>query len=62
MIIRPPSIEADSQLQNRLCRRGLWASVARQIQLGRYSVLGLKVLSANHSKIEGLERNERPAV
>jgi hypothetical protein len=45
MIIRPPAIEADSQLQNRLCRRGLRASLARQIQLGRYSVLGLKVLS-----------------
>ena len=43
MIIHPPAIEADSQLQKQLCRWGLRASVAQQVQSGRYSVLGLKI-------------------
>jgi hypothetical protein len=46
MIIRPPALEPNSQLQNRLCRWGLRASVARQVQSGRYSVLGLKILAS----------------
>jgi hypothetical protein len=45
MIIRPPAVEPDSQLQYRLCRRGVRASLDREIQLGRYFTLGLKVLS-----------------
>ena len=46
MIIRPPAIEADFQLQKQLCRQGLRESVGRRVHLGRYSVLGLKILSS----------------
>ena len=46
MIIHPPATEADSQLQIRLCRWGLRESVVRTVHLGRYSVLGLKILSS----------------
>jgi hypothetical protein len=46
MIIRPPATEADFQLQKRLCRWVLRASVVRRVHLGRYSVLGLKILSS----------------
>jgi hypothetical protein len=45
MIIHPPAIEADSQLQKRLCRRGLRASLAHTVHLEGYLALGLKVLS-----------------
>lgn len=44
MIIRPPATEADSQLQKQLCRRGLRASLVREVQLSWYPKLGLKVL------------------
>ena len=44
MIIRPPATEADSQLQKQLCRRGLRASLVREVQLRWYLALGLKVL------------------
>jgi hypothetical protein len=59
MIIRPPAIEADSQLQKRLCRQGLRASVARTIHSEGYLALGLKILSSNYSNSEGFERIER---
>jgi hypothetical protein len=49
MIIRPPAAEPDSQLQLRLCRRGVRASLDREVQLGRYFLLGPKVLSLGHS-------------
>jgi hypothetical protein len=52
MIIRPPAIEADSQLQKRLCRRGLRASVVQRVHLEGYLALGLKVLSFNYSDQE----------
>jgi hypothetical protein len=58
MIIRPPAIEADSQLQKRLCRRGLRASVAHRVHLEGYFALGLKILSSDYSKSEGFERIE----
>jgi hypothetical protein len=45
MIIRPPAVEPDSQLQLRLCWQSAQASLDREIQLGRYFTLGLKVLS-----------------
>jgi len=45
MIIRPPAVEPDSQLQLRLCRWGLRASLGREVQLERYFALGLKLLS-----------------
>jgi hypothetical protein len=45
MIIRPPAVEPDSQLQKRLCRRRLRASLDRRVHLERYFALGLKVLS-----------------
>lgn len=45
MIIRPPAIEADSQLQKRLCLQGLYASVGRRIHSEGYLALGLKVLA-----------------
>ena len=54
MTIRPPAIEADSQLQNRLCRRGLRASVAHTVHLEGYFALGLKVLSSNFPMTEAL--------
>lgn len=44
MIIRPPATEADSQLQKQLCRQALRASLAREVQLNWYPMLGLKVL------------------
>jgi len=52
MIIRPPAIEADSQLQKRLCRWGLRASVVHRVHLKEYFALGLKVLSFNYSNNE----------
>jgi hypothetical protein len=55
MIIRPPAIEADSQLQKRLCRRGLRASVVHKVHLEGYFALGLKVLSFNYPNTEVLE-------
>ena len=45
MIIHPPAIEADSQLQERLCPQGLRASVAQRIHSEGYLALGLKVLA-----------------
>lgn len=45
MIIRPPAVEPDSQLQLRLCPRGVRASLGREVQLVRYFTLGLKLLS-----------------
>lgn len=49
MIIRPPAVEPDSQLQLRLCGRGARASLGREIQFERYFVLGPKVLSHRYS-------------
>jgi hypothetical protein len=48
MIIRPPAVEPDSQLQKRLCRRRLRASLDRRVHLERYFALGLKVLSYDY--------------
>ena len=48
MIIRPPAVEPDSQLQLRLCRWGLRASLGREVQLERYFALGLKLLSLGY--------------
>jgi len=45
MIIRPPLVEPNSQLQLRLCRGAVKASLVRQVQFNRYFSLGLKVLS-----------------
>jgi hypothetical protein len=50
MIIRPPAVEPDSQLQKRLCRQALRASLGRRVQLERYFDLGLKVLSFRYSR------------
>ena len=44
MIIHPPAVVTDSQLQKQLCWRGLQASLARQVQSHWYFALGLKVL------------------
>jgi len=62
MIIRPPAIEADSQLQKLLCRRGLRASVVHRVHLEGYFALGLKVLSSRCSSTEGFVRIEELAV
>jgi hypothetical protein len=62
MIIHPPAIEADSQLQKRFCRWGLRASVVHRVHLEGYFALGLKVLSFNYSNTKGLESCERPAL
>jgi hypothetical protein len=48
MIIRPPAVESDSQLQKRFCRRRLRASLDRGVHLERYFALGLKVLSQEY--------------
>lgn len=48
MIIRPPNVEPDSQLQKRLCRQRLRASLGRRVHLERYFALGLKVLSTEY--------------
>ena len=48
MIIRPPAVEPNSQLQFRLCRRAAWASLVREVHLERYFALGLKVLSLRY--------------
>ena len=45
MIIRPPAIETDSQLQKQLCQWGLRASLVREVHLNWYLLLGRKVLS-----------------
>jgi len=45
MIIRPPAVEPVSQLQLRVCRGCLQASLDREVQLDRYFPLGLKLLS-----------------
>ena len=58
MIIHPPAIEADSQLQKRLCRRGLRASVVRRVHLEGYFALGLKVLS--FGRLKHAERSGPP--
>jgi hypothetical protein len=50
MIIRPPAVEPYSQLQKRLCGRGLRASLGREVQLGQYSTLGLKILSFKYAQ------------
>ena len=54
MIIRPPAVEPDSQLQLRLCRRGTRASLAREFQLERYFTLGLKVLSLRYFAVTAI--------
>jgi len=46
MIIRPPAIEPNSQLQYGLCRWAGMASLAREVHLRRYFRLGPKVLSS----------------
>jgi hypothetical protein len=53
MIIHPPAIEADFQLQKRLCRRGLRASLGQEVQMRRYPVLGLKVLALGGLAVGG---------
>jgi hypothetical protein len=58
MIIRPPAVEPDSQLQLRLCRRGVRASLDRGFQLGRYFPLGLKVLSYGYFAAAGYNSDE----
>jgi hypothetical protein len=45
MIIHPPAVEPNSQLQLRLCRRPARASLGRKVQFKRYFALGLKLLS-----------------
>jgi len=59
MIIRPPAVEPDSQLQLRLCRRGVRASLGREVQLVRYFVLGLKLLSPGNPAAHGSTVPER---
>jgi hypothetical protein len=54
MIIRPPAVEPDSQLQLRFCRRGVRASLGREVQSERYFTLGLKVLSLRYFAVAGL--------
>jgi hypothetical protein len=44
MIIRPPAVEPDSQLQKRLCGQRLRVSLGRRVHLKRYFAIGLKVL------------------
>ena len=56
MIIHPPAIEADSQLQKRLCRRGLRASVVHRVHLEGYFALGLKVLSLRYFAVASIHR------
>ena len=51
MIIHPPAVEHDSQLQLRLCRWALWASLVREVHSNRYLALGLKVLSSGCSVV-----------
>jgi hypothetical protein len=45
MIIRPPAVEPNSQLQLRLCRGSMRASVGQEVHLVRYFEVGLKLLS-----------------
>jgi hypothetical protein len=45
MIIRPPAVEPNSQLQLRLCLGAVKASLVREVHFHRYFSLGLKVLS-----------------
>lgn len=45
MIIRPPAVEPVSQLQLRVCRRCLRASLGQEVQLDRYFPLGRKLQS-----------------
>jgi len=45
MIIHPPAVEPNSQLQLRLCRRAARASLGRKVQFKRYLALELKLLS-----------------
>jgi hypothetical protein len=59
MIIRPPAVEPDSQLQLRLCRWGLRASLGREVQLERYFVLGLKLLYLGYPAVTHPEVLER---
>ena len=59
MIIRPPAVEPDSQLQLRLCRWGLRASLGREVQLERYFALGLKLLSLGYTAVPGPTVQER---
>ena len=48
MIIHPPAVEPVFQLQLRVCRRRVQASLAREVQMGRYFPLGLKLLFRAH--------------
>ena len=54
MIIRPPAVEPDSQLQKQLCRQALQASLVREVQLNWYPTLGLKVLPLRRPQPSGL--------
>jgi hypothetical protein len=45
MIIRPPAVEPNSQLQLRLCWWGAAASLVREVHFDRYFPLGLQVQS-----------------
>ena len=60
MIIRPPAVEPNSQLQLRLCRWAVRASVVRQYQLHRYFPVGLKVLSLGHFAENGPPQKAGP--
>ena len=51
MIIRPPDVEPDSQLQLRLCPWGAHASLGREVQWDRYFALGLKLLSLGNPAV-----------
>ena len=58
MIIRPPAVEPGFQLQIRLCRRDARASLGREVQLGQYFTLGLKILSRRYSDTAGPWRGQ----
>lgn len=59
MIIHPPAVEPNSQLQLRLCRWGMRASLGQEVQLVRYFVLGLKLLSLGYPAAPGPTVPER---
>jgi len=53
MIIHPPAVEPVSQLQLRVCRRRVRASLVREVQLDRYFPLGPKLQSLGVSATGG---------
>jgi hypothetical protein len=53
MIIHPPAVEPDSQLQLRFCPLGVRVSLGREVQWEGYFALGLKLLSLGYPAAPG---------